>query len=80
MNGLVTSEIVRKTQLEAEKIAAQQIQKTLQPEKLEELLGYEIKVFYQHFGAVGGDYFDVIDLPGDRTLFAIADVSGKDCR
>lgn len=45
MHGLVTSEIVRKTQLEAEQIAAQQTQKTLQPEKLEELLGYEIKVF-----------------------------------
>ena len=32
MHGLVTSEIVRKTQLEADQIAAQQIQKTLQPE------------------------------------------------
>jgi serine phosphatase RsbU (regulator of sigma subunit) len=77
VNGLVTSEIVRKTQLEAEQIAAQQIQKTLQPEKLEELVGYEMEVFYEPFRAVGGDYFDVIDLPGNRTLFALADVSGK---
>jgi serine phosphatase RsbU (regulator of sigma subunit) len=77
MHGLVTSEIVRKTQLEADQIAAQQIQKTLQPEKLEELAGYEIKVLYQPFRAVGGDYFDVIELPGNRTLFAVADVSGK---
>ena len=29
------------------------------------------------FRAVGGDYFDVIDLPDNRTLFALADVSGK---
>jgi hypothetical protein len=77
MHGLVTSEIVRKTQLEADQIAAQQIQKTLQPEKLEELVGYEMKVFYQPFRAVGGDYFDVIALPGDRMLFTVADVSGK---
>jgi serine phosphatase RsbU (regulator of sigma subunit) len=77
MHGLVTSEIVRKTQLEADQIAAQQIQKTLQPEKLEELVGYEMEVFYEPFRAVGGDYFDVIDLPGNRTLFAVADVSGK---
>lgn len=77
MHGLVTSEIVRKTQLEADQIAAQQIQKTLQPEKLQELLGYEMEVFYEPFRAVGGDYFDVIDLPGNRTLFAVADVSGK---
>src|SRR5947199_5586092 len=34
MHGLVTSEILRKTQLEAEQIAARQIQTTLQPEKL----------------------------------------------
>ena len=77
MHGVVTSEIVRKTQLEADQIAAQQIQKTLQPEKLEELVGYEMEVFYEPFRAVGGDYFDVIDLPGNRTLFAVADVSGK---
>ena len=77
MHGMVTSEIVRKTQLEADQIAAQQIQKTLQPEKLEALVGYEMEVFYQPFRAVGGDYFDVIELPGNRTLFAVADVSGK---
>jgi sigma-B regulation protein RsbU (phosphoserine phosphatase) len=77
MHGLVTSEIVRKTQLEADQIAAQQIQKTLQPEKVEELPGYEMEVWYDPIRAVGGDYFDVIDLPGNRTLFAVADVSGK---
>jgi sigma-B regulation protein RsbU (phosphoserine phosphatase) len=77
MNAMLTSEFVRKTQLEAEQIAAQQIQKTLQPEKLEELVGYEMEVFYQPYRAVGGDYFDVIDLPGNRTLLAVADVSGK---
>ena len=26
---------------------------------------------------MGGDYFDVVDLPGNRTLFVVADVSGK---
>jgi hypothetical protein len=38
-NGLLTSEFVRKTQLEADQIAARQIQQTLQPGKLEELPG-----------------------------------------
>jgi serine phosphatase RsbU (regulator of sigma subunit) len=77
MNAMLTSEFVRKTQLEADQMAAQQIQKTLHPEKLEELAGYEMEVFYQPYRAVGGDYFDVIELPGNRTLLAVADVSGK---
>jgi serine phosphatase RsbU (regulator of sigma subunit) len=77
MNAMLTSELVRKTQLEADQIAAQQIQKTLHPEKLEELAGCEMEVFYQPYRAVGGDYFDVIELPGNRTLLAVADVSGK---
>jgi serine phosphatase RsbU (regulator of sigma subunit) len=77
MNGMVTSEFVRKTQLEADQIAARQIQETLQPDKLDELPGYEVETFYKPFREVGGDYFDIIELAGNRTLFAVADVSGK---
>ena len=76
-NGLLTSEFVRKTQLEADQIAARQIQQTLQPGKLEELPGYELETLYKPLREVGGDYFDVIELPAKRTLFALADVSGK---
>lgn len=76
-NGMLASEFVRKTQLETEQLAARQIQQTLQPEKLEPLPGYELETFYKPLRAVGGDYFDVMDLPGNGTLFALADVSGK---
>lgn len=76
-NGMLTSEFVRKTQLEADQIAAREIQQTLQPEKLEGLPGYELQAFYKPLREVGGDYFDVIKLPANRTLFALADVSGK---
>ena len=76
-NGMLTSEFVRKTQLETDQIAARQIQQTLQPEKLEELPGYEVETYYKPFREVGGDYFDVIELSDNRTLFAMADVSGK---
>jgi sigma-B regulation protein RsbU (phosphoserine phosphatase) len=68
-NAMLTSEFVRKTQLETDQIAARQIQQTL--------LGYEVQAFYKPLREVGGDYFDVIELPGNRTLFALADVSGK---
>ncbi len=75
--GMLSSEFVRKTQLETDQIAAQQIQQTLHPEKLETLPGYEVEMYYRPLREVGGDYFDVIELPANRTLFAVADVSGK---
>jgi phosphoserine phosphatase RsbU/P len=75
--GMLSSEFVRKTQLETDQLAARQIQQTLQPGKLEELPGYELEAFYKPLREVGGDYFDVIELPANRTLFALADVSGK---
>src|SRR5271167_3959768 len=37
MNGMLTSEFVRKTRLEADQIAARQIQQSLHPEKLDQL-------------------------------------------
>ena len=76
-NSMLASELIRKTQLESEQLAAQQIQKTLQPTTIGALPGYEVDAFYKPLRAVGGDYFDVIDLPGNRTLFALADVAGK---
>lgn len=77
MNGMLTSELIRKTQLEADQIAARQIQQTLTPAKVDEVPGYEVETFYKPLRDVGGDCFDVIELGDKRTLFAIADVSGK---
>ena len=76
-NATLASELIRKTQLESEQIAAQKIQKTLQPTTIVAIPGYEVDAFYKPLRAVGGDYFDVVDLPGNRTLFVVADVSGK---
>lgn len=76
-NATLASELIRKTQLESEQLAAQAIQRTLQPTAIDEIPGYDVDAFYKPLRAVGGDYFDVVDLPGNRTLFVVADVSGK---
>jgi len=76
-NATLSSELIRKTQLESEQLAAQRIQATLHPTAIGVRPGYEVDAFYKPLRAVGGDYFDVIDLPGNCTLFAVADVSGK---
>ncbi|MGC2293465.1 MAG: hypothetical protein WA450_16040, partial [Candidatus Acidiferrales bacterium] len=60
------------TQLETDQIAARQIQQTLQPGKLEELPGYEVETSYQPFRDVGGDYFDVIELPAQQTFLCVS--------
>lgn len=75
--GMLTSEFLLKTQLEADQIAARQIQQTLIPRTLPALPGYEVETFYKPLREVSGDYFDIIELPGNRTLIAVADVSGK---
>jgi serine phosphatase RsbU (regulator of sigma subunit) len=77
MNATLISEFARKTQLEADQIAARQIQQTLIPAEVDGLPGYEVETFYKPLREVGGDYFDVIELAGKRTLLAVADVSGK---
>jgi sigma-B regulation protein RsbU (phosphoserine phosphatase) len=77
MNVTLTSEFFRKTQLEADQIAARQIQQTLTPATVDPLPGYEVETFYKPLRDVGGDYFDVVGLGGKRTLLAVADVSGK---
>jgi serine phosphatase RsbU (regulator of sigma subunit) len=77
MNGLLASELTRKSQLEADQTAARKIQQMLIPQELEPLSDYAIETYYQPFREVGGDYFDVIALPERHTLIALADVSGK---
>lgn len=77
LNGMLTSEFVRKTQLEGDQIAAQQIQQCLHTHAVHELPGYELATFYKPLRDVGGDYFDIIPLTAGRTLFALPDVSGK---
>ena len=72
MYELLTSEMVRKAQLEADQIAAQQIQKDTTARKTGRVGGLPNGSSCEPFRAVGGDYFDVIELPGKRTLFAAA--------
>lgn len=77
MNAMVTSEFVRKTQLESDLSAARRIQQTLQPQGQVTLEGYLVDTHYSPYRDVGGDYFDFVELPNGRTLLVLADVAGK---
>ena len=63
--------------MEADQLAAREIQRTLHPQTLVQLPGYELEMYYKPLREVGGNYFDIIDLSNRQTLIAVADVSGK---
>lgn len=56
---------------------AQVMQKELTPTRLDTIPGFEVGSKYAPAYQVGGDYYDLIKLRGDKFGIAIADVSGK---
>jgi serine phosphatase RsbU (regulator of sigma subunit) len=70
-------EMVVRERLEHEVQVARQIQKTFLPERLPEYPDWELAALWKTARQVGGDFYDVIELPGRRLGLFIADVSDK---
>jgi sigma-B regulation protein RsbU (phosphoserine phosphatase) len=70
-------EMVNRERLEHEIHLARQIQKTFLPEFLPEIAGWNLAATWITARQVGGDFYDVIELPGGRLGLFIADVSDK---
>ncbi len=56
---------------------ARRIQFRLVPDKAPQIPGYEIAFSYLPALAIGGDYFDITELPNNELAITIGDVSGK---
>ena len=69
--------MVVRERLEHEVELARQIQKTFLPEHLPEIPGWDMAATWLTARQVGGDFYDVIVLPGGRLGLLIADVSDK---
>lgn len=63
--------------MEQELTIARDIQQALLPHRLQDFPHLHVAGMNQPCLTVGGDYFDVFPVDGDRTAFLIADVSGK---
>ncbi|HEX9224570.1 MAG TPA: SpoIIE family protein phosphatase [Candidatus Acidoferrales bacterium] len=63
--------------MEQELGIAREIQQALLPREFQHFPHLQVTGMNQPCLTVGGDYFDVLRLDGDRTAFLIADVSGK---
>jgi sigma-B regulation protein RsbU (phosphoserine phosphatase) len=76
-NEHLQQEMVMRERFEHEVELARQIQKTFLPEHLPEFPGWELAATWLTARQVGGDFYDVIKLPGGRLGLLIADVSDK---
>jgi serine phosphatase RsbU (regulator of sigma subunit)/putative methionine-R-sulfoxide reductase with GAF domain/anti-sigma regulatory factor (Ser/Thr protein kinase) len=76
-NEHLQEEMVNRERLEHEIQLARQIQKTFLPEYLPEIAGWNMAATWITARQVGGDFYDVIELPGGRLGLFIADVSDK---
>ncbi len=69
--------IREKERVDRELEIAREIQKTLLPDRIPEVRGFQIDAYYDPASQVGGDYFDIIETGEGRFLFVVGDVAGK---
>ena len=71
------AEAVTRQRFESELEVARLVQQNFLPRKLPVLEGWRITAHYQPAREVGGDFYDVIELPDGRVAFVIGDVTDK---
>ncbi|MFH2102617.1 MAG: GAF domain-containing protein [Chloroflexota bacterium] len=76
-NEQLQADMVVRERLEHEVELARQIQMTFLPEVLPSYPDWEVAATWRTARQVGGDFYDVIELPGERLGLFIADVSDK---
>ena len=77
LNYELIQERQEKKVIEAELEKAAKIQKNLLLQTTPAYNGYALHTFQEQCKMVGGDLFDIYELPDGRLLFLVADVSGK---
>ncbi len=76
-NDLLKREMVGRERLEREMQLAREIQRTFLPHDLPDLPGWELTVWWRTAREVGGDFYDLIELPDGSLGVVIADVADK---
>jgi len=71
------AEAATRQRFEQELEVARLIQQNFLPKQLPELPGWQVSAYYRPAREVGGDFYDVIPLPGGRVGFVIGDVTDK---
>jgi serine phosphatase RsbU (regulator of sigma subunit) len=71
------SERIRLSRIDEELAVARRIQELFLPRKLPQPHGWQVAAFSRGAQAIGGDFFDCIELPGGQLGIVVADVCGK---
>ena len=71
------AELQARERIEQELAVAQLIQRRFLPRELPELAGWQVATYYQPAKAVGGDFYDFIELPDGQVGLVCGDVTGK---
>lgn len=70
-------ELIHLNRIQEELAVARRIQKFFLPETIPQPEGWQVGAFNRGAQAIGGDFFDCIDLPGGRLGMVVADACGK---
>jgi len=68
---------LREQAIKRELTIAHEVQRGFLPAASPNLPGYDFFEFYESANALGGDYYDYVELPGGRLAVVLGDVSGK---
>ena len=71
------AEAATRQRFEQELEVAKLIQQNFLPKQLPELSGWQVAAYYRPAREVGGDFYDVIPLPGGKIGFVVGDVTDK---
>jgi serine phosphatase RsbU (regulator of sigma subunit) len=76
-NDRLQIQTVERSRMERELQLARDIQRTFMPEKLPPLPGWDLAALWRTAREVGGDFYDVFELPERRLGLVIADAADK---
>lgn len=76
-NDRLQREVVERERIERELQLAREIQQSFLPDRLPSHPGWDLDVLWKPAREVGGDFYDVFELPGNRLGLVIADVADK---
>jgi serine phosphatase RsbU (regulator of sigma subunit) len=76
-NARLHDRLLRRQRIERDLAGARRIQNAFLPEETPRVEGYECHEWYATALEVGGDFYDLVEMPGRRILAVVGDVSGK---